>query len=66
MDPITDKICEVLLLRNVSGVSAAQLAEPVRDLVRKAVNLSCSCGGKPLGDGCCEACEVWHRLQVRT
>lgn len=30
--------------------------------VLNAVNASCSCGGKPLGEGCCPACEVWHRL----
>ncbi len=30
--------------------------------LRDAVNASCSCGGKALGDGCCPACEVWHRM----
>ena len=28
-----------------------------------AVNASCTCGGKPLGVGCCPACEVWHRMK---
>lgn len=31
--------------------------------LRAAVNASCNCGGKPLGHGCCPACEVWHRLK---
>lgn len=30
--------------------------------LRLSVNRSCSCGGKALDDGCCPACEVWHRL----
>ena len=30
-----------------------------------AVNNSCSCGGKGPDDGCCQACEVWHRLNGR-
>lgn len=33
--------------------------------VTAAVNASCSCGGKGPNDGCCQACEVWHRLHGR-
>lgn len=33
--------------------------------VMRAVNESCSCGGKGPDDGCCQACEVWHRLHGR-
>ena len=33
--------------------------------VQRAVNASCECGGKGPDDGCCAACEVWHRLQGR-
>jgi len=32
-----------------------------RELV-EAVNASCSCGGGHPDDGCCLACEVWHRV----
>jgi hypothetical protein len=32
----------------------------------RAVNESCSCGGKGPDDGCCQSCEVWHRLNGRT
>lgn len=30
-----------------------------------AVNGACSCGGKGPNDGCCQACEVYHRLTGR-
>jgi hypothetical protein len=33
--------------------------------VQCAVNDTCSCGGKGPQDGCCPACEVWHRLNGR-
>ena len=33
--------------------------------VQEAVDHSCSCGGKGPEDGCCPACEVWHRLHGR-
>lgn len=31
--------------------------------VEDAINATCNCGGKGPSDGCCPACEVWHRLQ---
>lgn len=33
--------------------------------ITQAVNEACSCGGKGPEDGCCQACEVWHRLNGR-
>lgn len=33
--------------------------------VQSAVNATCSCGGRGPDDGCCQACEVWHRLHGR-
>lgn len=33
--------------------------------VIEAVNATCSCGGKGPEDGCCPACEVWHRMNGR-
>ncbi len=61
-DVIIRTINEVLLLNNATGASALQIYAPVMNRVLDAVNASCSCGGKPLGAGCCPACEVWHRL----
>lgn len=40
----------------------SKLLEFERRLIT-AVNLSCSCGGKGPKDGCCQACEVWHRFK---
>lgn len=36
------------------------------ETLRAAVNAACNCGGKPLGEGCCPACEVWHRITRKT
>ena len=44
---------------NADGSAQAGWTE--RQVVN-AVNESCSCGGKGPDDGCCQACEVWHRL----
>ncbi len=66
MDAITSTINEVLLLRNVAGVSAVQLAAPVANRVLNAVNASCSCGGLPADNkDSCPACMVWHRLNSK-
>ena len=37
--------------------------DPRFDELRKAVNVSCTCGGKgPNDDGVCPACMVWHEM----
>lgn len=48
--------------------TAMPLTKPTwtNEQVRMAVHESCSCGGRGPDDGCCPACEVWHRLQGRT
>lgn len=50
----------------LNALVAAHVEEQVRlrleDRVRNAVNMSCTCGGNPLG-ACCSACEVWHTLK---
>lgn len=65
MMPIAKAINDILLIHNVAGISAATIAVNVELSIRDAVNSSCNCGGKPLSDGCCPACEVWHRLIKR-
>lgn len=37
-----------------------------KDAVNRAVNASCTCGGKPAGSAACPACMVWHRLTGQT
>lgn len=34
------------------------------EILRRAVNAACTCGGAGPGDGC-PACEVWHYVQDR-
>lgn len=41
------------------------LKAKIEQQVQMAVNASCSCGGKGPQDGCCQACEVWHRFHGR-
>jgi hypothetical protein len=36
-----------------------------RNQVQRAITATCSCGGRGPDDGCCQACEVWHRLNGR-
>jgi len=37
-----------------------------RNQLRLAVNESCTCGGKGVGDeGACPACLVWHQINPR-
>lgn len=49
---------------NVLGERIAAFTDKYWDerQVNLAVEASCSCGGKGPEDGCCPACEVWHRL----
>ena len=53
---------------NIADAALARLEEKDDEptALEQAVYCSCSCGGKGPQDGCCPACEVWHRLRGET
>lgn len=64
MDNLARKICHAVEQRSddVNTEMMARVSLVLTTAITSAVNAACNCGGKPLGEGCCPACEVWHRL----
>jgi hypothetical protein len=64
MDNLARKICHAVEQRSddVNVEMMARVSGVLTNIIGAAVNASCNCGGKPLGEGCCPACEVWHRI----